>query len=88
MPMGSISLQAGAAAWDIDDSPSWTPRQATSPCSLPAPHTPSWPILCRYDRPWGPERPSFGKLRYMSSDNTRRKCRLEDYLQTYRPNCH
>ena len=31
----------------------------------------------RYDRPWGPERPIFGKVRYMSSENTRRKFRLD-----------
>jgi deoxyribodipyrimidine photo-lyase len=33
-------------------------------------------VLGRYDRPWGPERPVFGKVRYMSSDSTRRKLRL------------
>ena len=26
--------------------------------------------LGRYDRPWGPERPVFGTVRYMSSENT------------------
>lgn len=36
--------------------------------------------LGRYDRAWGPERPIFGKIRYMSSDNTARKIRLRDYL--------
>ncbi|HWU39635.1 MAG TPA: hypothetical protein VN203_18450, partial [Candidatus Acidoferrum sp.] len=30
-------------------------------------------VLGRYDRPWGPERPVFGKVRYMSSENTARK---------------
>ena len=40
-------------------------------------------ILGRYDRPWGPERPVFGKIRYMSSENTRRKLRLKQYLQKY-----
>jgi deoxyribodipyrimidine photo-lyase len=39
--------------------------------------------LGRYDRPWGPERPIFGKIRYMSSENTARKLRLADYLETY-----
>ena len=28
--------------------------------------------LGRYDRPWGPERPIFGKVRFMSSQNTAR----------------
>ncbi|MBN1917860.1 MAG: deoxyribodipyrimidine photolyase, partial [Verrucomicrobia bacterium] len=31
--------------------------------------------LGRYDRPWGPTRPIFGTVRYMSSENTRRKVR-------------
>ncbi|HEX7898057.1 MAG TPA: deoxyribodipyrimidine photolyase [Planctomycetota bacterium] len=39
--------------------------------------------LGRYDRPWGPERPIFGKVRYMSSDAARRKLRLESYLSRY-----
>ncbi|MEJ5365881.1 MAG: hypothetical protein WHS86_12315 [Desulfosoma sp.] len=42
-------------------------------------------ILGRYDRPWGPERPVFGKIRYMSSESTVRKIRMEDYLGRYRP---
>jgi deoxyribodipyrimidine photo-lyase len=33
--------------------------------------------LGRYDRPWGPERPIFGLIRYMSSENTARKLRRE-----------
>jgi deoxyribodipyrimidine photo-lyase len=37
-------------------------------------------VLGRYDRPWGPERSIFGKVRYMSSDATRRKVRLKRYL--------
>ncbi|HUE84232.1 MAG TPA: hypothetical protein VMM84_19175 [Pyrinomonadaceae bacterium] len=36
--------------------------------------------LGRYDRPWGPEREIFGKVRYMSSANTRRKLELKSYL--------
>lgn len=39
----------------------------------------------RYDRPWGPERPVFGKVRYMSSANTARKLRVKDYLAKYSP---
>jgi deoxyribodipyrimidine photo-lyase len=40
-------------------------------------------VLGRYDRPWGPERPIFGKVRYMSSASTLRKLKLDRYLQTY-----
>ena len=40
-------------------------------------------VLGRYDRPWGPERPVFGKIRYMSSDNTRKKVSLHKYLKNY-----
>jgi deoxyribodipyrimidine photo-lyase len=34
----------------------------------------------RYDRPWAPERKIFGVIRYMSSDNTRRKLDVKAYL--------
>jgi deoxyribodipyrimidine photo-lyase len=39
--------------------------------------------LGRYDRPWAPERPVFGTVRYMSSANTARKLRVKGYLQRY-----
>jgi len=42
-------------------------------------------VLGRYDRPWGPERPIFGKIRYMSSENTARKVRVKDYIKRYTP---
>lgn len=37
----------------------------------------------RYDRPWGPERPIFGTVRYMTSQQTRRKLQLAAYLARY-----
>jgi deoxyribodipyrimidine photo-lyase len=40
-------------------------------------------VLGRYDRPWAPERPVFGKIRFMSSQNTARKVRVKDYIQKY-----
>lgn len=40
-------------------------------------------VLGRYDRAWGPERPVYGKIRYMSSDNTARKLRVAGYLERY-----
>lgn len=42
-------------------------------------------VLGRYDRAWGPERPVFGTIRYMSSENTARKVRVKDYLRRYGP---
>ena len=39
--------------------------------------------LGRYDRAWGPERPIFGKVRYMTSENTKRKLRLSTYLDRF-----
>ena len=39
--------------------------------------------LGRYDRAWGPERPIFGKVRYMSSENTARKYRTSGYLEKW-----
>jgi deoxyribodipyrimidine photo-lyase len=43
-------------------------------------------VLGRYDRAWGPERPVFGLIRYMSSENTARKLRVKNYIQKYSPN--
>ena len=40
-------------------------------------------VLGRYDRAWGPERPIFGKLRYMTSESTKRKLKLAEYLHRY-----
>ena len=40
-------------------------------------------VLGRYDRPWGPERPIFGTIRYMSSENTARKFRVKGYVGRY-----
>lgn len=42
-------------------------------------------VLGRYDRAWGPERPIFGKIRYMASENTARKLKLTNYLKRYSP---
>ena len=42
-------------------------------------------ILGRYDRAWGPERPIFGTIRFMSSANTARKYRVSNYINTYSP---
>lgn len=39
--------------------------------------------LGRYDRPWAPERPVFGSVRYMSSDSTRRKFKVGGYIERY-----
>ena len=40
-------------------------------------------VLGRHDRPWGPERPIFGTVRYMSSDNTARKFRVRGYIERF-----
>ena len=42
-------------------------------------------ILGRYDRPWGPTRPVFGTVRYMSSTNTVKKLRMTQFLIDYGP---
>jgi len=36
--------------------------------------------LGRYDRPWPPERPVFGNIRYMSTESTRRKLKVDGYI--------
>lgn len=43
-------------------------------------------VLGRHDRPWGPERPIFGKVRYMTSANTARKLPVKAYLEKYSSN--
>jgi deoxyribodipyrimidine photo-lyase len=40
-------------------------------------------VFGRYDRAWGPERPIFGNVRYMSSDNTAKKLDVKAYLKRY-----
>ena len=37
----------------------------------------------RYDRAWGPVRPIYGTIRYMSSENTQKKLWLAEYLARY-----
>lgn len=39
--------------------------------------------LGRYDRAWGPERDIYGKIRYMTSDSTKRKLKMKKYLEEY-----
>jgi deoxyribodipyrimidine photo-lyase len=39
--------------------------------------------LGRFDRAWGPERPVFGKVRYMTTASTRRKVRLRGWLERW-----
>ncbi len=36
--------------------------------------------LGKFDRAWGPERPVFGKVRYMTSENTRKKLGVGPYI--------
>jgi deoxyribodipyrimidine photo-lyase len=40
-------------------------------------------VLGRYDRAWGPERPIFGKIRYMTSESTASKYSVKNYIRTY-----
>lgn len=40
-------------------------------------------VLGRYDRPWGPERKIFGKVRYMSSENTAKKLSVKNFIAKY-----
>ncbi|MCC9643993.1 deoxyribodipyrimidine photolyase [Rhodopirellula sp. JC740] len=40
-------------------------------------------VLGRTDRAWGPKRPVFGSVRYMTSDSTRKKLKLSRYLKRF-----
>ena len=39
----------------------------------------------RFDRAWGPERPIFGKIRFMSAASTMRKLKAKPYVARYAP---
>lgn len=40
-------------------------------------------VLGRYDRAWGPKRPIFGSVRYMTSDSAAKKLRLKKYVKRF-----
>jgi deoxyribodipyrimidine photo-lyase len=40
-------------------------------------------VFGRFDRAWGPERPIFGKVRYMTSESTKKKLHMSDYLERW-----
>jgi deoxyribodipyrimidine photo-lyase len=40
-------------------------------------------VMGRFDRPWAPARPVFGTVRYMSSDSTKKKIKLDGYLKKF-----
>jgi deoxyribodipyrimidine photo-lyase len=40
----------------------------------------AWAIVGKHDRAWGPERPVYGKIRYMSFDSTSRKFDSKAYM--------
>lgn len=42
-------------------------------------------VLGRHDRPWAPERPVYGTVRYMSSENQARKHAVRRYLARFGP---
>jgi hypothetical protein len=78
--------------------PAGTPR---APSGRAAPVRAQRPLCSRRPRPqllerhllvlrplrpaWGPERPIFGTVRYMSSESARRKLRLQGYLDRFGP---
>ncbi len=41
----------------------------------------AWAIAGKHDRAWGPERPVYGKIRYMSYASTSRKFNSKGYIQ-------
>jgi deoxyribodipyrimidine photo-lyase len=45
-------------------------------------------VLGMYDRPWAPERPIYGVVRYMSSDAAMRKLRMKEWLARWGDGSH
>jgi deoxyribodipyrimidine photo-lyase len=42
-------------------------------------------VFGAYYRAWGPERPIYGKVRYMTSDAAKRKLRMKAWLRRWGP---
>ena len=42
-------------------------------------------VLGRYDRAWGPKRPVFGSVRYMTSESAKKKLKMKQYLLQHTP---
>ena len=40
-----------------------------------------WAICGVHDRAWGPERPIFGKIRYMNYEGCKRKFNINSYIE-------
>ncbi|MCB2190946.1 MAG: deoxyribodipyrimidine photolyase [Deltaproteobacteria bacterium] len=72
----SSSKLALAAMLELNDRYALDGRDPNSICGI------FW-VLGRFDHPWT-ERPVFGKVRYMTTANTRRKLRLTEYLEKYK----
>lgn len=47
----------------------------------------AWAIAGKHDRAWGPERPVYGKVRYMSYSSTSRKFNSKAYIQRVNSLC-
>ncbi len=43
----------------------------------------AWAVGGKHDRPWGPERPVYGKIRYMSFASTSRKFNSRAYIEQW-----
>jgi deoxyribodipyrimidine photo-lyase len=43
----------------------------------------AWAIAGKHDRAWGPERPIYGLVRYMSNASTSRKFRSREYIEQW-----
>jgi deoxyribodipyrimidine photo-lyase len=44
----------------------------------------AWAIAGKHDRAWGPERPVYGMIRYMSAASTSRKFSSREYIEQWR----
>ncbi|MEM7248044.1 MAG: deoxyribodipyrimidine photolyase, partial [Acidobacteriota bacterium] len=68
--------EALATMLELNDRFALDGRDPNSYCGI------TW-VMGSYDRAWGPVRPVFGKVRYMSSENAARKLRLDRYLERH-----
>ena len=67
-----------------EPTPGAGPSRSAGGVRAPNSYTGIFWVLGRFDRGW-PERAVYGKVRSMSSESTRRKLRLHDYLARWSP---
>jgi deoxyribodipyrimidine photo-lyase len=76
--VGDASLGAGSVTIELNNKYALDRRDPDSYSRI------FW-TLGRYDRPWAPERPIYGSIRFMNSENSARKMSVTHYIRRHAP---